>query len=42
MLQLTEIVFQHDYTPDKVGANTIHDDPHSSSVPWTPVMEKSE
>jgi hypothetical protein len=41
-LQLTEIVFQHDYTPDKVGADTIHDDPQSSSVLWIPVMENSE
>jgi hypothetical protein len=41
-LQLTEIVFQHDYTPDKVGADTIHHDPQYSSVLWIPVMEKSE
>jgi predicted acyl esterase len=28
--QLTEFVFQHDYTPDKVGTDTIY---HGSEYP---------
>jgi predicted acyl esterase len=40
--QLTEIVFQHDYTPDKVGADTIHHDAEHPSVLSIPVMEKGE
>jgi predicted acyl esterase len=37
--QLTEIVFQHDYTPDKVGIDTIYDDPEHPSALALPVLE---
>jgi uncharacterized protein len=40
--QLTEIVFQHDYTPDKVGVDTIHHDAGHQSMLFIPVMEKTE
>jgi predicted acyl esterase len=36
--QLTEFVFQHDYTPNKVGTDTIHHDPQHPSHLVVPVL----
>jgi predicted acyl esterase len=37
--QLTEFVFQHDYTPDKVGQDTIHHDDEYPSHILLPVLQ---
>jgi predicted acyl esterase len=39
--QLTEFVFQHEYTPDKVGRDTIHHDPQHPSHVLLPIVMSS-
>ena len=38
--QLTEFVFQHEYTPNKVGRDTIYHDAKSSSHLMLPVVRR--
>lgn len=39
--QLTEFVFQHEYTPDKVGRDTIYHDTHQPSHVLLPIVTTS-
>jgi predicted acyl esterase len=39
--QLTEFVFQHEYTPDKVGRDTIYHDTHQPSHVLLPIVTAS-
>jgi predicted acyl esterase len=39
--QLTEFVFQHEYTPDKVGRDTIHHNAQHPSHILLPIVTSS-